>query len=217
MTSTGEMIDIFDAGLNHLGEMERKASRTVDVWSKSAHCWILNPEDGGKILLQKRAPHLYLFPNTYCSTAGGAYSAGETEKDAVREIEEELNITVSFDELINLGLHTSAMKLGENEFSKVYTDVFFLEKSTPIQDYTPDEGEVFGLFEISIQDGLNIFTDPQKHASISGIHYSPQDQSWHADTRQICAADFFPQMDAYYLKVMIMAERYFNKQFPIAI
>lgn len=210
-----EIIDIYDAAFNHKGTMERKESRKHPVWSHASHTWIFNP-DTNMVLLQKRSPHLHMYPDTFFASAGGAYGAGEELHHATREVEEELNITLKFDDMTHLGRRMSVLTLPNGDISRAFTDVFFYKNTQKITDYTPDHNEVYGLYEAPIHMLEQLFSNQIETARLDGILYNPETETWQDHTDHAKAHDFFPQMDQYYLKMMIMGKRYLQDQ-PICI
>ena len=88
-------------------------------------------------------------------TAAGHYASGETIREGVREVEEELGIKVDFDDLISLGIRVDAARVGlllDYEFS----DVFFLINDDPIEKYTLQAEEVSEIVSFKVDDGLSL-------------------------------------------------------------
>lgn len=62
-----ERIDIYNANLEHLGVLDRVEAHQRGEWHRTFHCWIVSGQDGGRLLLQKRATPCATFPA--CSTS----------------------------------------------------------------------------------------------------------------------------------------------------
>jgi len=89
-----EMLDIFDEQGNPTGQAKDRFSVHRDgLWHRSVHVWIMNSR--GKLLIQRRSAGKVDNPNKWDISAAGHVAAGDTPIDtAVREIAEELGVTV---------------------------------------------------------------------------------------------------------------------------
>ncbi|MDF2838037.1 MAG: hydrolase, partial [Paenibacillus sp.] len=96
-----ERFDIYDKDMNPIGTATRSETHANGYWHRSFHCWLIR-RDGDRLLVrfQQRKPSKDTNPGCYDITAAGHLSAGETVRDAVREIEEELGVTARFEELL---------------------------------------------------------------------------------------------------------------------
>ena len=109
-----ELFDVYDEALNHIGVKARAAVHRDGDWHQVFHCWVIGRDaDGGSfVILQKRAPNKD-YPGKIDISAAGHLEAGETVRDGVREIEEELGLQVGFEDLIPLGRRLGIMKDGD--------------------------------------------------------------------------------------------------------
>jgi isopentenyldiphosphate isomerase len=119
-----EYIDI----LNDNGKVSGKTCLKSEAHKKglfhqSVHIWIVDFKKN--VLIQKRAASKDVFPNLWDVSVAGHISAGEQpEISAIREIEEEIGLSVSKDELQYIG--TSKKKiihkidLIDNELHHIY-------------------------------------------------------------------------------------------------
>src|SRR5689334_15155032 len=104
-----EILDIYDEDIKWLGTKDRAAVHRDGDWHKVFHCWIAYRDSDKRdyLVVQRRGPNTQTFPNLLDITAAGHYQAGESIRDGVREVREELGIDVDFDKLIPLGVHIS--------------------------------------------------------------------------------------------------------------
>ena len=65
------------------------------------HIWV--EDSKGRLLIQKRAPHLKLMPDTWAVTGGSAVAGEDSVTAAVRELSEELGIRAKPDDFRLLG------------------------------------------------------------------------------------------------------------------
>ena len=93
----GEIIDIYDDGMNHIGTMDKDEAHRTGQWHKNAHIWIFRRMPEMQILIQKRTNHGQ-YPNFWDVAVGGHLTVGDTPYEgAIREWEEELGIPVPAD------------------------------------------------------------------------------------------------------------------------
>ncbi len=100
-----ELIDIYDENNEPLGVSKmRSEAHEKGLWHRAAHVWVYNSE--GKILFQLRSNKKKYYPNTWTpSAAGGHIISGEDEiGTAIRELEEELGLSVAKDKLSFFGI-----------------------------------------------------------------------------------------------------------------
>ena len=143
-----ELIDIVDEnGIPTGGTIDRTIAHRTGVRHRTTHIWIVRKqEERIQILLQKRAKYKDSFPGCYdISSAGHIPSGVDFVESGLRELQEELSIGISEDELIECGLHCT---FTENEFHGIpYVDnqvakVFLLWKDIEIEDMVLQEEEI---------------------------------------------------------------------------
>lgn len=94
-----EPVDIFDELDRPTGQVSlKRTAHEQGLWHRSAHVWIY---DGRRrILMQKRSADKDTFPGLWDISVAGHISAGETPVEgALREIREEIGLTVRENEL----------------------------------------------------------------------------------------------------------------------
>ena len=150
-----EILDIYNDNFEHIGTAGRKEVHEKGLWHQVVACQTFNPETK-KIIFQKKGgincPYSKLDV-----TVGGHYRAGEKPEDCVREIREELNENVNYEDLIPLGIRQCAATVSNiNQVINEFHRVFLLPMVKELEDYTLNGGEVAALVEIDIEDTLNI-------------------------------------------------------------
>ncbi|WP_372454640.1 NUDIX hydrolase, partial [Priestia aryabhattai] len=82
----------------------------MGLWHQTFHCWIYRVvNDQIEMLFQKRHPQKDTCPDLLDITSAGHLLASEQPCDGVRELEEELGLSVSFEELDKLGVIRDVM------------------------------------------------------------------------------------------------------------
>ena len=97
-----EYIDIVDEQGNPTGEkVERSIAHSQGIRHRTAHIWIVRKVNGRyQVLMQKRAMNKESFPGMFDTSSAGHIQAGdEPLESALRELEEELGIHATPEQL----------------------------------------------------------------------------------------------------------------------
>jgi len=211
-----EIVDIFDENYRHLGTATKTEARKNGNWVQSIHVWIVNPNENGYVLFQKRGQHKKIFPNALDISAAGHYRAGEKIEDGVREISEELGLFVNFNELVPLGIKLDVGIAGTN-IVREFCHTFLLKSELEPKDYEFVDGEVEGLVKISIADGLDLFSGKVNEVIAHGIEWLPESKEYVSISLPVNKDLFIPRIDSYYYKVFIMAKLFLRGETCLAI
>lgn len=96
-----ELFDVVDAEDRVTGQLPRDEVHARDLRHRAVHILILN--NAGELYLQKRVAWKDRNPSLWDSSAAGHVDAGERyEEAALRELEEELNLTADLSEVLRL-------------------------------------------------------------------------------------------------------------------
>jgi isopentenyldiphosphate isomerase len=101
-----ELLDLVDEDGNPTGERaERELIHATGLRHRTAHLWLMRKRAGqAEILLQKRSADKDSYPNCYDISSAGHIPAGmDFIPSALRELEEELGLTATADELTLCG------------------------------------------------------------------------------------------------------------------
>ncbi len=137
---------------------------------------------------------------------GGHYSSEENAATAgPREIKEELGLDVRFDELLPVGrrVFVYCFDAGVKEYE--FQDVFLLPREFRQQDITLQEEEVDGLLEMEVESGIRLFS-----REIPAIECRLFKRDVGAETVNVFADEFVPCLDNYYLRLLLLAQRYLS-------
>ena len=118
-----ELFDIVDEYGNPTGEtIERGLAHKEGVRHRTAHIWIAREVNGKwQVLLQKRAQTKDSFPGRYDTSSAGHIQAGDEPLEAaIRELQEELGIVASPEELKYAG--TFNIKYEKEFHNKLFKD-----------------------------------------------------------------------------------------------
>ena len=197
-----ELFDIYDEALVHIGVKPREEVHRDGDWHQVFHCWVIGRDADGAayVVLQKRALDRD-YPGKIDISAAGHLEAGESVGDGVREIKEELGLTVAFEDLMPLGLRIGATKIGEF-IDCQFCHVFFYECNQALASYHYQKGEILGLVKLPIEAGLRLFSGEAASVTVEAVGLG-------SDAIKLTTADFIHSRDNYVLKILILARRYF--------
>ncbi len=215
-----EQIDIFD---EEFYPIEPK-STTIDIvhqkglWHQTFACWLVNPKEN-TIYLQLRGPKNRIGPNTFDASASGHLSAGEAPIDGFRELEEELGNNLNLSEKIYLGINRNVIIQG-SYINREFCHIYMAKTTANLSDFQLQNGEVSGIFKLDITQGIQLLSGNLESTEINGLIWNGQE--YVIETKQIFATDFCSYHDrvhisGYYLKVLMMAERFIRNNPPYRI
>ena len=124
-----EMVDVLTETGKSTDNVEMKQlCHKKGLWHKAVAVFIINSKK--QVLLQKRSKNKKMWPDMWDISAGGHVLAGEFGFQAIiREIKEELGLSVKKEEIIFIGCSTSINKKGDilnkhfNEYYIVTKDI----------------------------------------------------------------------------------------------
>lgn len=206
-----EIFDVYDERGNWTGTAERGEVHAQGLWHHTVHCWLVRPSDkstygsspcGSRILFQKRSENKDTNPGSFDITAAGHLAAGETPQDAVRELEEELGVQVTFDQLVEYGIirEESAGEVGGKAyFDAEISHVYGLVTSMELMDFTLQDDEVSGLYEADADELIALFEGKVSKLTVSGVTLF--DGQLQAAKTDITCSSFVSRDHGYYLSV----------------
>jgi isopentenyldiphosphate isomerase len=146
-----EQLAILDEQMVYIGVRTREEVHTQGFWHETFHCWFLKEEEGKKYLLfQLRSAQKKEYPSLLDVTAAGHLLAGETPIDGLREVEEELGITLSFEHLVKVGVLKEA-QMENGLIDREMCHVYLYRCNLDLDDFVLQEEEVSGLVLVELE------------------------------------------------------------------
>ena len=107
-----EYLDVVDEFGNPTGEIvERQKAHREGIRHRTSHVWIIREYNGIEVLLQKRSENKDSYPGCYDISSAGHILAGcDYIESALRELKEELGVSVREDELVFAGIRNLEYK-----------------------------------------------------------------------------------------------------------
>ncbi|MGJ8735927.1 NUDIX hydrolase [Zobellia laminariae] len=145
-----ELIDILDSEGNATGKTAMKSEAHLEGWfHPTVHIWFYTGT--GQVLIQKRSKNKAIFPLLWDVSVAGHIGAGENiEISAVREIDEEIGLTIQIEELEKIGIFKSVHRHSEKLIDCEFHHTFLCELRVPLHELKKQESEVDDLALISL-------------------------------------------------------------------
>jgi len=186
------------------GQTKTRNQAITDAdWLGGFHLWVINTEPQLGLIFQIRSHNKATFPGKLDVSAAGHYQAGETVKDGLREVREEIGKNYSFEDLTYLGKKVFVGFDQEKRKLQTVCDVFFLVDNSPLKSYQLQEAEVQGLVIVPVSDLLKVFKDPHYTFTADSIALSGE-----SSRRVIKREDFIENWDNYQYKIGLLTERF---------
>jgi isopentenyldiphosphate isomerase len=185
----------------------RDEAHRAGAWHGAFHCLVIGERDGrAHALFQKRSAAKKIAPGKFDVSVGGHYASGEDATTAgPRETREELGLGVSFNDLVPLGrrVFVYCFTAGMKEYE--FQDVFLLPRDVRPGELVLQADELDGVIEMELEQGIALFAG---HAArVEVVLHKPDGRT---EGATIKAEDFVPCLDNYYLKLLLLAKRYFQ-------
>lgn len=155
-----EFFDIVDDNGTPTGEIiDRATAHEQGIPHRTAHVWLLRHKNGHlQVLLQKRSATKDSYPNCYDISSAGHIPAGvDYVPSALRELQEELGLTVSADALIHCGdlkISGDEVFYGKPFHDQEYARVFVLWNDQDETAFQLQEEEVAGIRWMDFEECL---------------------------------------------------------------
>jgi isopentenyldiphosphate isomerase len=208
---TGEMLDIYDDSLRPLGVKERGLVHLEGDWHRSLHCWLVSPARRA-LLVQRRSRHKPTYPGALDTTVAGHYRSGEGVREACRESQEELGLTVDPRRLVPLGRAVDTARHG-CLIDREVADVFLYLTDVRLEDLRPDPAEVAEVLELGVEAALALFLGETQTAPALALAAG----SRAARPVAVRAEEFTVHVDRYYARLALQAARLCDGLPPLPI
>jgi isopentenyldiphosphate isomerase len=122
-------------------------------WHRCVFVWIVRAGPRGpELVLQRRSPVKATWPSRFDASVAGHFRAGESRRDALREVEEELGFPVHEDDLVLQPPHAEEHHFEDGMIDREHHDVALLRRDAPLETYHPSPIEVTGLVAVPVKE-----------------------------------------------------------------
>ncbi|TYS70380.1 NUDIX domain-containing protein [Sutcliffiella horikoshii] len=196
-----EQLKIFNKDRKYLGIASREEVHLKGLWHETFHCWIKALIDGKEYLyFQLRSKDKKDYPGLLDITAAGHLLSHENVDDGIREVEEEIGIKVSMDELSYLGVIPYEKEL-EGFIDREHAHVYLLNGYIPLESFSLQAEEVSGIFMVPLEDFYQLWFGNKKEVSMEGI----KENSYGERSKFSMRVDkkmFVPHSDSFYKETL---------------
>jgi isopentenyldiphosphate isomerase len=200
-----ELIEVLNGAGEPTGEVVPKAeAHRLGLRHGCFHCWIVDPE-GPYLLVQRRAADKEVWPGRLDVTAAGHLRAGEGPLDGLRELEEELGLVASPEDLIPLGTRYIDEEIPTGR-DREFHEVYLLLRPIRPEDVKLQVEEVEAVLRVPLEDAALLGESETLPAEELGGN------SWF--DRRIRRWDFVPDRDECLPKVAREALRLLDGKSP---
>jgi len=154
-----EYIDIVTKTGEPIGKSALKSEiHNKGYYHNTVHIWFYTNK--GEILLQQRAATKVICPLLWDVSVAGHIDAGETlTSGAVREIEEEIGLSISESCLNKIGVFECFQSYPNGIIDNEFHHTFIAKLTVPIKELTPQKEEVEALKLVSIENFKQLLKD----------------------------------------------------------
>lgn len=206
-----EIIDIFNERMELIGTESRKNAHLNGNWHKVFHCWIVGTDSKGKgfVLFQLRSKTKDTVPNSLDISAAGHLHIGETPIQGLRELKEELGITIKEEKLHFLGIHVEVW-CDSKTINREFDFVYLINENKELNEYKVQPSEVSGLTKIYIEDGINLFSNKIKDIKGESLMFNDLGFPDGTAFEQNLTVEAFAggYRNNYFIKILLLAERF---------
>lgn len=203
----------FDGKPTGLVKARGKVHRDGD-WHRSIHVWTAGTDERGPFLtFQRRSFEKDTWGGKLDATVGGHFRAGETLAETLREVEEEIGVSVDQSDLIPLGVRVSVNDIGAGIRDHELQSVFLWLDNRSLLDFKPDPVELAALIRFRIDDLLAFFAGAAE--TVDGAARLPNADRLESMT--IERDEFIPAIDRYFYRIAIAADRAIRREAHITI
>jgi mutator protein MutT len=167
-----EYLDIVDENNNLTGRKEERSKvHSEGLWHREVAVWIIN--ENGDVLLQKRALTKKQAANKW-SICAGHIDAGETvESSILRELEEELGVKVTIDELEFLFLEKKKIDFGDSKNNN-FQYIYFMKTNMKLNEYKIQVEELSEIKYVTFNEFKQIIINKDPDVTFSTRSYMPK-------------------------------------------
>jgi len=195
-----EELKIFDEKRNEIGIAERDEVHKRGYWHETFHCWFVDKKNGiDYIYFQKRSVAKKDFPNQLDITAAGHILSNESVGDGIREVREELGISVRMEDLISLGIINDCI-ITNNFIDKEYGHVF-LYHMKGADKFNIQIEEVCGILKTEFESFFDLCLGQKDEIQIEGFELNELGNEIQLK-KNVTLDQFVPHQKDYLVKVV---------------
>lgn len=201
-SSSDEVLAIFYGDGSPAGLVaSRGVTHKEGLWHETFHCWVVVPsEHGNAVVVAERSTEKVTFPGMLDASCAGHLLHGESARDGVRELHEELGVCVRFEDLLSVGLlpveNQWPLTGTPQHVVREHTHTFVLPDDRILTDFRFERSEISALLQVPVTSFVSLL-----RGDLSAV------RGWRSDGRTISGVDvearrFVPAGPAYWEPVL---------------
>lgn len=143
-----EYVNVFDEQHVFTRIASRDEVHAKGLWHETFHCWLY---DETHLYFQLRSAQKKDYANLFDITAAGHLEAHEAPIDGLREVEEELGITLRIDDVVKVGILRSEI-VQPHMMDREFCHVFIAPFTQSYEAFSLQVDEVQGIAKASIDN-----------------------------------------------------------------
>lgn len=210
--------ELFDIVLAN-GQPTGRSKRRTDVhrdgdWHRAVHVWVAGIDEAGPFLtFQRRSMEKDTWPGKLDATVGGHFRAGESLEETLREVDEEIGITVAVSDLRFIGRRIAVNEAEPGTIDHEIQEVFLLRDERPLPEFRPSPAELSALVRVQLDDLLEFLAGTREFLSARSILPGESIEV----VSLVNSEDFILHIDRYFYRVAIAARQFLNGDVHISI
>jgi isopentenyldiphosphate isomerase len=204
VTENEERFDIYDGDMNPLGQASRHEVHAQGLWHQTFHCWILSEcEAKPALIFQKRHLDKDTYPGRLDISCAGHLQAGESIQQGSRELEEELGLSVPFEQLIPCGIYRVQNHIRPDLIDREICHVYGILSNQALASYQLQKDELTGLYLIGVEEVYRFLcgANPQGAITAAGVELDAYGMLQEVK-QSFTSEDFVPHAPDYYKLVL---------------
>ncbi len=178
-------------------------------WHCCLHCWLAyrHPRHGPVLLFQRRAAGKDTWPGRLDTTVAGHLRAGERLAEAMREVSEEIGLTLSLGQVEYLGLRINVDDLAPGLRDREFQHVYLYRLPEQLPTFTLQAEEVEALLAVPAPKLRQLYAGARTSLTAEVIAAAPgaRDGAPGAE-RTVTLDDFVPCVDRYFFRAALAIE-----------
>ena len=205
-----ELIKIFDKARNPIGIASRDDVHKNGYWHETFQCWFIQKDNNKDyIYFQIRSDEKKDYPSLLDITAAGHILADETIEDGVREIEEELGVAVSIEDMHSVGI-IEACIISDHIIDREYAHVFVYELKEGEPVFELQKEEVAGIVRAEFKDFYQFCLGEIEEIKVNGFTIDASGKETAVEKR-VTKQDFVPHPETYWMEIVKGIDGMFRK------
>jgi isopentenyldiphosphate isomerase len=206
LTDPHELLELWTSDGQPTGRGARRGDIHLQgLWHRAFFCWVARPREREvEILLQHRSATKDCFPGHFNCSAAGHMRLGESMREAVRELQEELGVPDQLEDLVPFGTHRQEHLHANGLIDREHHALHLLARRIEDSELRPDPIEVQGLAWVPGSILLDLTEGRRTDASVAYLSVGPDGQTT-ASRRRLFASEIVPYEGRYHRRIVDLA------------